>query len=89
MPPLIPGKIRMVGTGGTITCCLIHKVTKYTGYEDTCVRVSFPVLPFRKEIIVQTGLSKELSTSVAGCSPRDDRATDVSSFSMCVMDSGY
>ena len=79
----------MVGTGGTITCCLIHQVTKYRGYEDTCVRLSLPVVPFRKEIIVQIGLSKELSTSVAGYSPRDDGATDMSSFSMCVMDSGY
>ena len=39
-------KIRMVGNGLPITCCLInsHNVQWVSGYA--CVRLSFPVLPF-------------------------------------------
>ena len=40
-------KIRVVGNGGPATDCLIHTVTKYRGYNDARVRLSFPVLPFR------------------------------------------
>ena len=39
---------RMVGNGGPINGCLIHGVTKYSGFQDACVRFSFPVLPFLK-----------------------------------------
>ena len=42
-------EIRVVGNGGPITGCLIHRVTKYRGYKDARVRLSFLVVPFRKE----------------------------------------
>ena len=42
-------KIRMVGNGGPITGCLIHRVTTYGGLLDACVRFSFTVLPFRQK----------------------------------------
>ena len=80
----------MVGNGGPITGCLIHRVTKYIGYKDAGARLSWPVLPFRKQcFIMQIGLRKEFSTSVAGWSPRGDSATKMSSFVMCVMANGY
>ena len=41
-------KIRVAGNGGPITGCLIHRVTKYKGHKDVCVRLSFLVLPFCK-----------------------------------------
>ena len=44
--PLIRGEIRMVGNGWPITGCLIHRVTKYSGFQDACVRFSFQVLPY-------------------------------------------
>ena len=31
------------GNGGPITDCLIHTVTKCSGFQDACVRFSFPV----------------------------------------------
>ena len=37
-----------VGNGGPITGCLVRIVTKYSGFQDACVRFSFSVLPFRK-----------------------------------------
>ena len=40
----------MIDNGGPITGCLIRRVTKYTGYKDVCIRFSFPVLAFCKEI---------------------------------------
>ena len=40
----------MVGNGGSITGCLIHRVSKYSGFPGACVRFPFPVLPSRKEI---------------------------------------
>ena len=43
-----PGKNMMVGNGGPIIGCLIHRVTKYSGFQDACVRFFFPVLYFRK-----------------------------------------
>ena len=42
------GTNRMAGYEGQITGCLIHRVTKYNGFPNACVRFSFPVLPFRK-----------------------------------------
>ena len=42
--------IRIVGNSGPIAGCLINRVTKYRGYKDACVRLSFPILPFRKEL---------------------------------------
>ena len=52
-----PGKNRIVGNEGPITTCPIHRVTKYSGFQDACVRLSFPV-PFRKIIfIIEIGLS--------------------------------
>ena len=38
---LKPDKIRMVGNEGPITDCLFHRVTKYSGFHDACVRFSF------------------------------------------------
>ena len=32
-----------------INGCLIHRVTLYSGFQDACVRFSFPVLPFHKQ----------------------------------------
>ena len=62
-----PRKIQMVGNGGPITGCLIHRGTKYRRYKDACVTISFPVLPFCKELfMMQIGLSWEFSPSVAG-----------------------
>ena len=40
MPPM-PEKIRIVGNEGPVTDCLIHRVTKYSGFHDACVRFSF------------------------------------------------
>ena len=40
-------KIMMVGNGGPVTGFLINIITKYRGYKNVCVNVSFPVLPFR------------------------------------------
>ena len=51
--PRILENYRAVGNGEPITGFLIHGVTKHRGYiiyKDTCVRLSFPVLPFHKEI---------------------------------------
>ena len=45
-------QIRMVLNGGPITGCLIHRVTKYRGFQDACVRCVFPVLPFAKILII-------------------------------------
>ena len=82
--------IRMVGNGGPITGCLIHRVKKYSWFQDACVRFSFPDLPIRKnKIIIQIGLSKEFSTSVGNCSIIVDRAMKMSIFLMCMMDTGY
>ena len=53
----IPEKNWMVRNGGPITAwqsdseitgSLIQRVTKYSGFQDGCVRISFPVLPFHK-----------------------------------------
>ena len=38
-----------VGNGGPITGCLFHRITKYSEFQDACVRFSFPVLTFRKK----------------------------------------
>ena len=85
MPPN-PGKIRMVGNGEPINGCMIHRVTKYSGFRDLCGRFSVPALPFRQNIvIIQIGLNYEFSTSVAGCSIRIDRTMKMSIFSMCMM----
>ena len=46
--PPIPEKSRTVGNGEPIIGCLIHRVTRYSGFRDGCVRFSFPVLPFHK-----------------------------------------
>jgi len=48
--PPNPWKIRIVGNGGPITGCLIHRIIKYTGLHDDCVRFSFAVLPFHKKL---------------------------------------
>ena len=46
--------IRMVGNGGPITGCLIHKVITYSGIQDACVRF----FPSRQKIfIIQIGLN--------------------------------
>ena len=46
--------------------------------------------PFAKKyVIIQIGLSYECSTSVIGRSPRVDKATELSSFSKCVMANIY
>ena len=45
-------KYIMVGNGEPITGCLIHRVTRYKEFQDTAVRISFPVLPFRKIIVI-------------------------------------
>ena len=47
------------------------------------------VLPFHTKIIIQIGLSYELSTPVAGCSIRIKRAVTMSLFSMCMMVNCY
>ena len=39
--------IIMVGKGGPITGGLLHRVAKYSGFQDASVRFSFPVLVFR------------------------------------------
>jgi len=78
----------MVGNGGLITACLSHGVIKYSGFLDTCVRFSFLLLPFRKEINIQIALSYEFSTSVPGGSIRVDRAMKRSLFSMCMVANG-
>ena len=49
--PQLRTKIWMVWNGGPITGRLIHRVTKYSGFQNACVRFSFPVLPFRKKTI--------------------------------------
>ena len=41
------------------------------------------------QIIIQIGLSYELSSSVAGCNVRIDRAMTMSLFLMCMMANGY
>ena len=57
--PRMPEKIRMVGNEGPITDCLIHRVTKYSGFHDACVRFSFLFLAKRyfANKLIQTGLS--------------------------------
>jgi len=42
--PPITGVGWMVGNGVPITGCLIRRVTKYGGFQDACIRISFPVL---------------------------------------------
>ena len=37
-----------VENGESITGCLIHRVTKYSGFQDACVRFSISVLPYGK-----------------------------------------
>ena len=79
--PPNPGKNmhRVMGKGGPITGCLIHRIAQYIGYKDACVRLTFPVLPFRKDIgHIQIGFTQKCSTSVAGCSPRGDKASKIS-----------
>ena len=64
--PPIPGKMRMVGNGEPINGCLFHRVTKYRGFQDFCVRFSFSALTFRKTIvIIQIGLSPILLLAAA------------------------
>ena len=76
----------MVGNGGPRTGCQIHRVTKYSGFQNACVRFSFPV--FRQNNFnIQIGLNAEFSTSATGCSIRVDRAMKISLFFMCMMDS--
>ena len=43
-------QIRMVGSGVSITGCLIRRVTKYSESQDACVIYSSPVLPYRKTL---------------------------------------
>ena len=53
-----PGKDRMIGNGGPINGSLIHIISQHSGYKDACERLTFPVLPFRKEMchnIIQIG----------------------------------
>ena len=45
-------KIRMMVNEGPITGCLIHTVTKYRGYKDPCVRLSFQFYPFSKTFVI-------------------------------------
>ena len=85
MPPN-PGNSRIVGNGGPISGRVIHRVAKYSVFHNACVRFSFSVLPFCKTIvIIQTGLSWELSTSVAGCRTGVGRAMKMLLLSMCMM----
>ena len=44
-------EIRMVESGGP--GCLIHKVAKYRGHKDACVRISFPVIYPKKFVVIQ------------------------------------
>ena len=69
--------ISVVILGGPIIGCLIHRVIKYRGYKDTCVRFS------KKFVIMKIGL-----TVVVDCSPGGDRPTKIP-YSMCVMANGY
>ena len=83
-------EIRMVENGRSITGCLIHSVTQYRGY--VCVRLSFPVLSFRKEICHHSNSIKLriiIYTYVAGCSPKGNSATNISQLSVCVMAGDY
>ena len=69
MPP-IPEKVRIMGNGVSIPDCLIHRVTKYSGFQDACVRFSFPVLPFHKQNChnssrLKLGMSPLLSLAAA------------------------
>ena len=55
--PTISKEISMVGNGGPITGCMIHRVIKYSGFQDACVIFFSPVLPFlQKLVIIQIGL---------------------------------
>ena len=45
-------KILLVGNVGPITGCLIHRVTNYSGFQDACLRFSFPVLSIHNKIII-------------------------------------
>ena len=50
-----PGKqISIVGNGEPINAV---GVTKYSGFQDACVRCFFLVLPFRIIVKIQIGLS--------------------------------
>ena len=49
MPVPFP-KNMMVGNGGPIYFCPIHRFTKYRWYKGACVRLSFPIWCFRKDI---------------------------------------
>ena len=73
----------------SVTGSLINRLTKYSGFQDACVRFSFPVLLFKNKFLIKIGLSYELSTSVTGCSIRIYRAMTMSLFSMYMMASGY
>ena len=72
--PQSRNNIRMVENEGPMTGCLIHRITRYNGFRDVCVRFYFPVLPFRKTIvIIQIGISLEFYMFVVGCSIRVER----------------
>ena len=43
-PPISKENIRMLGNGGTINGCFIHRVTTYSAFQDACIKFSFPVL---------------------------------------------
>ena len=49
-PIPIPENNRMTWNAGPITGYLIHIITQYRGYKDACVRHTFPILLFHKEI---------------------------------------
>ena len=42
-------QIRMLETGVPITDCLIRRVTKYSGFQDACLKFSFLDLHFRQK----------------------------------------
>ena len=87
MAPQPRKQIMIVGNGVQITGCLIHRVTKYRGFQDACVRFSFPILPYHKQNCHNSNRFKVFV--ITGCSIRVDRALKVSLCSMCVMANGY
>ena len=48
---------RIVGNGGGGGRCLIHRVTKYSGFQDACVRFVSQSFRFATKIRIQIGLS--------------------------------
>ena len=80
--------VGIVGNGGPITGYLIHKFTKYSGFQDACVRFSCPVLPFRQKCHHSNRLMLGILHFSPGCSIRVDSAMEMSLFSMYNYD-GY